>query len=70
MSENIEIELDSAFQKKLIRNIIAVGSKNDAHPVQFVIAIIQAAKIITDQENLELNDFLKLLGNETDPRLH
>jgi len=66
MNDDIEeIVLDEGFQKELTKAIIQVGQKNNAHPVQFVLATINAAQIICDHENLKLEDLLTLL-NECD----
>ena len=67
-----EIELDLDYQKNLTMSVVELGKSANAHPIKFVLAIISAAQIICEHENLQLEDLVALLNedHETSSSLH
>lgn len=66
----VTIDISSDEQKDIIRNLIKFGHSKKIDPIKLVLAMIQTCKIITDQEGIELNDILTLLGHDDDPNLN
>lgn len=65
-----EIELDLDYQKQLTVSIVELGKSQNAHPIKFVLAIVSAAQLICEHENIKLEDMLCLLDDEAEAAQH
>ena len=66
----VEIEIDPEEQKKLIKEIINLGSVMKVSPLLYSLALVSAFKVICDETNIQYDDLLALLEDCEQSEVH
>ena len=71
MDEEIcEVILSSEEQRKIIKDILDVGLTGSLHPMKFIIALVQAFKIICEETNIKYDEVLAIMQDTEEDYLN
>jgi len=68
--ETIEVTLDSEEQRAIIKDILGIGIEKNLHPMKYIIALVQAFKIICEETNIRYDEVLAIMQDSEDNHLH
>lgn len=71
MDEEIcEVVLSSEEQRQIIKDILNVGLNGNIHTMKFIIALVQAFKIICEETNIKYDEVLAIMQDTEEDYLN